>query len=112
MAVTLPFLEQRRTAVLFAKVSSQRVLKAAAESHGRPRFFFPPTIEVAVAIAARASKVLADLRIAINHLRSFRYRPQLWTHKKLFPIRLPARTHRDFDRYYRSWSHVKYESRR
>src|SRR5258708_29819182 len=69
IAVGTPFLEQGRTAILSTKVCAQGVLKAAAESHGRAGFLFPPAVEVAVAVAARASEIVADLREAIDHQR-------------------------------------------
>src|SRR5712692_7078698 len=67
IAVCLPFLEKRRSAILLTEVGTQSFLKAATEDHRCPCFLFPPPIQVAVAIAARAAKILADLRVAIDH---------------------------------------------
>src|ERR1700682_5607529 len=91
LAVSLPFLEQHRAAILFAEVSSQSVLKTAAKSHSRASFFFPPAIEVAVTIAARAAEVLADLRVAIDHRNLPARRPVHRLHRLICKRALPTR---------------------
>src|SRR5438105_2670567 len=65
-----PFGEQRNRAVLPAKESAKRLLKAAAEQQCRPGVLFPPALEISIAIASRAAQVLSDLGIAIGHRRS------------------------------------------
>src|SRR6266704_3700543 len=67
IAVCIPFLKKHSSAILLRKVGTQSFLKAATEDHRRARFFFPPAIQVTVAIAARAAQVLTDLRVAIDH---------------------------------------------
>src|SRR5882762_10149077 len=67
IAVYIPFLEKDSSAILLSKVGAQSFLKAATEDHRCPCLFFPPSIQIAVAIAARAAQVLADLRVAIDH---------------------------------------------
>src|SRR6266581_9359210 len=67
IAVRFPFLEKHCGAVLATEVSTERLLKAAAKDHCGARLFLPPAIQIAVAIAARASQVLANLRVAIDH---------------------------------------------
>src|SRR5712671_3737183 len=98
IAVGLPFLEQHCATILFAEVSSQSIFKTAAKSHSRACLLFPPAIEVAVTIAARAAEILADLRVAIDH-RSLRALSVGRTHrlprKKVLPIRQRVRRSRD-----------------
>src|SRR6266849_5614526 len=67
IAVGFPLLEKHSSAVLFTKVGTQSFFKAATEDHRCPCLFFSPTIQIAVAIAARAAKILANLRVAIDH---------------------------------------------
>src|SRR5437016_1531612 len=67
IAVCIPFFEKYSSAILLTKVGTQSFFKAAAEDHRRPCLFFSPPIQVTVAIAARAAKILADLRVAIDH---------------------------------------------
>src|SRR5438876_10925139 len=67
IAVCIPFLEKRSSTILLAKVSTESFFKTSTEDHRCPCFFFLPPIQVAVAIAAKAAKILADLRVAINH---------------------------------------------
>ena len=66
IAIGTPFLEQHRSRILSCEVGAESLLKAAAKDHGGPRFFLPPAVEIAVAIAARAAQVLADLGVAIR----------------------------------------------
>src|SRR5713226_3505294 len=74
IAVCGPLLEKHSSAVLLTKVGAQSLFKAAAEDHRCPGLFFPPAIQVAVAIAARAAQVLTDLRVAIDHRCPFAHR--------------------------------------
>ena len=67
VAEGFPFLEQCRRAVPLLEVSAESLLKAAAKDHGRPSVLLAPAIEIAVAIAARAAQVMADLGVAVNH---------------------------------------------
>src|SRR6266436_7742817 len=67
IAVCFPFLEKNSSAILFTKVSTQSFFKAATEDHCCPCLSFPPPIQIAVAVAARAAKILANLRVAIDH---------------------------------------------
>src|SRR6266404_3423516 len=67
ITVRFPFLEKRSSAIVLTKVGAESFLKAAPEDHRCPRLLFPPPIQVAVAIAARAAQVLTDLRVAIDH---------------------------------------------
>src|SRR6266702_2734728 len=69
IAVRFPFLEKHSGAILLTKVGPQSFFKAATEDHRCPGLFFPPPIQVTEAIAARASQVLTDLRVAIDHRR-------------------------------------------
>src|SRR6266581_7176506 len=67
IAVRIPFFEKHGSAILLAKVGTESFFKAATKDHRRPRLFFPPAIQVTVAIAARTAQVLTDLRVAIDH---------------------------------------------
>src|SRR5271168_4504473 len=67
VAVSFPFLEQDRCTVLATKVSAQGFFETAAKNHRSANILFPPTVEVAKPIAARAPQVLADLGVAIDH---------------------------------------------
>ena len=49
------------------KESGQGLLKGSAEQHSCAGVFFPPTVEVAMPVAAWATEVLADLGIAVGH---------------------------------------------
>src|SRR5260370_41902551 len=74
IAVRIPFLEKRSSGILSAKIGTHSFLKAATEDHSRPRLFFPPAIQIAVAIAAGAAHGLTDLRVAIDHRCPFAQR--------------------------------------
>src|SRR6267154_6755490 len=67
IAVRLPFFEKRSSAIFLTKVGTQSFFKTATEDHRCPCLFFLPAIQVTVPIAARAAKILADLRVAIDH---------------------------------------------
>src|SRR5258708_19301036 len=97
-----PFLEKHRGAVLFTKVGTQSVFKAAAKDHCCPCLFFPPAIQIAEAVAARAAKILANLRVAIDHhcLPAHRCGPVMCNR---VPPSLPqGRRHRGFGKSVRS----------
>src|SRR5712664_1386134 len=115
ITVRLPFLEQHSATILFAEVSSQSILKAAAESHSRARFLFTPAIEVAIAIAARAAEILADLRVAIDHrnrpARSS-HRHHRLTRKRALPTRQRVRRSQDFGKNAHLQSCARYERSR
>src|ERR1700739_352794 len=68
IAVDSPFLEQDCRGVIPPEVSTERGFKAPAKDHGSG-VFFPPAIEIAAPIAARASQILTDLGVAIGHFR-------------------------------------------
>src|SRR6202158_2969956 len=67
IAVRIPFFEKHGSAILLTKVGPQSFFKAATEDHRCPGLFFPPAIQIAVTIAARAAQVLTDLCVAIDH---------------------------------------------
>src|SRR5260370_36778754 len=67
IAGCIPFFEKRSSTIFLAKVGTESFFKAATKDHRRPRLFFPPPIQVTVAIAARTAQVLTDLRVAIDH---------------------------------------------
>src|SRR5712692_1241445 len=67
IAVCIPFLEKHGSAILLTKIGTQSFFKAATEDHRCPGLFFSPAIQITVAIAARATQVLTDLRVAIDH---------------------------------------------
>src|SRR6266849_224864 len=107
ISICLPFLEKRRSAIFLTEVGTQSFLKAATEDHGCPGLFFPPAIQVTVAIAARAAKILANLSVAIDHrcLPAHRRGPMMCNRG---PPSLPrGRRHRGFDRNVRSESYKR-----
>src|SRR5258707_15858716 len=67
IAVCIPFFEKCSSAILLTEIGTQNFFKAAAKDHRCPCFSFLPAIQEAIAIAARAAKILADLRVAIDH---------------------------------------------
>src|SRR6266404_5331942 len=67
ITICLPFFEKHSSAILLRKVGTKSLFKAPTEDHRCSGLFFTPAIQVAVAIAARAAQVLADLRVAIDH---------------------------------------------
>src|SRR5260370_14775748 len=69
IAVRFPFLEKHSSAILLTKVGTKSFFKAATEDHRCPCLFFLPAIQITVAIATRAAKILANLRVAIDHRR-------------------------------------------
>src|SRR5947209_4042663 len=103
ITVSLPLVEQRNATILVPEVGSQRIFKAAAKGHCRTRFLFPPAIQVAIAVASRTAKILANLRkaVAIAH----RNLPVLSAHRRHrltptteLPIRWRARRNLGSDR--------------
>src|SRR5713226_1364777 len=102
IAVRIPFLEKHSSAILVTKVGTQSFFKAATEDHRCPGFFFPPAIQITVAIAARASQVLTDLCVAIDHrcLRAHRCEPS--SCNRVPPNLLQGRRHRGFGKSVRS----------
>src|SRR6266446_802732 len=75
IAICIPFLEKHGSAILFTKVGTKSLFKTATEDHRCPGLLFPPAIQIAVAIAARAAKILANLtsRLSWSNLR-----PRAW----------------------------------
>src|SRR5215469_14052205 len=63
----VPFSKEGCARILLAKQRGKSLFKATPEDHRRPRLLFPPPVEVAVAIAARATEVAAELGIAQDH---------------------------------------------
>ena len=59
-----PFLKKGGRTIFLLKQSCQSFLKAAAKDHCGASLLLPPSIEIAVAIAARAAQVVADLGVA------------------------------------------------
>src|SRR6266571_5273941 len=102
IAVCFPFLEKHNRAILLTEVGTQSLFKAATENHRCPGFFFPPPIQVTVAIAARATQVLTDLRVAIDHRRlpAHRCRTAMCIQEPPSPPR--GRRHRGFGKSVRS----------
>src|ERR1700722_16995341 len=92
-----PFLEENCGRVLSAEISAEGSFKATAEDHRCARIFFPPAIQIAVAIAARATKVLTNLRVAVGHRNLLSAR--LHEHpSRSVPIRWKAQTRRDLSK--------------
>src|SRR6266436_2686715 len=102
IAVCFPFFEKHCSAILPTKVSTKNFFKTAAEEHRCPGLFFPPSIQIAVAIAAGAAKILANLRVAIDHrcLPALRRGPVMCI--RVPPSRPRGRRHRDFGKRVRS----------
>src|SRR5207245_4279689 len=96
IAVCFPFLEKHRSAILLTKEGTQSFFKAANEDHCCPGLFIPPAIQITVAIAAGAAKILANLRVAIDHhcLPAHRCGPMKCTRGP--PSRLQGQRHRGF----------------
>src|SRR5712692_2463258 len=96
IAVWFPFLEKHSGAILLTKVGTQGFFKAATEDHGCPRLFFPPPVQVTVAIAAGAAQVLTDLRVAIDHRCPFAHRCGPVMCNRVPPSLPQGRRHRGF----------------
>src|SRR6266851_1443801 len=96
IAVCFPFLKKRSTTILLTKVGPKSFFKAATEDHRCPGLFFPPPIQVTEAIAARATQVLTDLRVAIDHRRLPAHRCEPSRCNRVPPNLLRGRRHRGF----------------
>src|SRR5712691_4065111 len=98
IAVRIPFLEKYSSAILLTKVGTKGLFKAATEDHRCPCLFFLPAIQIAVAVASRAAKILANLRVAIDHhgLPAHRCGPVMCNRAP--PSQPRERRHRGFDR--------------
>src|SRR5712692_6690527 len=94
MAVCLPFLEKHCSAILLTKIGTESFFKAATEDHRRPGLFFPPAIQVTVAIAAGAAQILTNLGVAIDHRRLPAHRCGPVMCNRVPPSRLRGRRHR------------------
>ena len=62
-----PFLMESDAGILLMEESREGLFEATAKDHAGAGFFFPPTIEVTISIAARATEVVGDLRMAEDH---------------------------------------------
>src|SRR5690242_722506 len=62
-----PFFEKCRNAIAALEVSGKGLFKTPAKYHRRTGVFFLPTVHVAIAILPRATKVLANLCVAVDH---------------------------------------------
>src|SRR5713101_3679979 len=105
IAVCIPFLKKHSSAILLTKVGTQSFFKAATEDHGCPCLFFPPPIQVPVAIAAGAAQILANLRVAIDHRRLLAHRCGPVMCNRVPPNLPRGQRHRGFDRNVRSESY-------
>src|SRR5712692_6651509 len=98
IAICFPFLEKYSSAILLTKVGAESFFKAATEDHRCPGLFFPPPIQIPVAIAAGAAQVLTDLRVAIDHRCPFAHRRGPVMCYRVPPSPLRGRSHRGFDK--------------
>src|SRR6516164_8740385 len=64
-----PFLKEGCTRIFLTKQGCKSFLKATPEDHCSPSLLLPPSIQVAVAIASRATKVTGELGVAQNHVQ-------------------------------------------
>src|SRR4029077_6563219 len=62
-----PLAKQDGGRVFAEEVGAQGLFEGSAEEHGGPGILLSPAVEVAMAIASRAGKVLTDLGVAIDH---------------------------------------------
>src|SRR5712692_8340358 len=102
IAVRIPFLKKHSSAVLSTKESTESIFKTATEDHRCAGLFFPPSIQVAVAIAAGAAQVLTDLRVAIDHRRLPAHRCGPVMCNRVPPSPPRGRKHRGFGKSVRS----------
>src|SRR6266851_2896246 len=102
ISICFPFLEKHSSAILLTKVGPKSCFKAATEDHRCPCLFFLPAIQITVAIATRAAKILANLRVAIDHhcLPAHRCRTAMCIQEPPSPPR--GRRHRGFGKSVRS----------
>src|SRR5713226_4319921 len=98
ITVCIPFLEKHSAAVLLTKVGTQSLFKAATEDHRCPSLFFPPPIQVPVAIASGAAQLLTDLRVAIDHRCPFAHRSGPVMCSRVPPSQPRGRKHQGFDK--------------
>src|SRR5260370_41850125 len=112
IAGCIPFFEKHSSAILLTKVGTQSFFKTATEDHRCPCLFFPPSIQITVAIAAGAAKILANLRVAIDHpcLPAHRCGPVMYIRAPPSPPR--GRRHRGFGKRVRSELYKRSERRR
>src|SRR6266704_4027141 len=102
IAVRFPFLEKHSSDIPLTKVGPKSFVKAATEDHRCPGLFFPPPIQVTVAVAARAAQVLTDLRVAIGHRRLPAHRSGPVMCIRVPPSLPRGRRHRGFGKSVRS----------
>src|SRR6266567_2501318 len=112
VAVRIPFLEKHSSAILLTKVGTQSFFKAATEDHRCPGLFFLPAIQITVAIATRAAKILANLRVAIDHHCLPAHRCGSVMCIRVPPSRPQGRRHRGFDRNVHSRLYKRFGRRR
>src|SRR5579859_3622051 len=93
-----PFLEQLSRRVLPGEVGCKRPFKASAKGHRGAGFLLSPSIEIAISITSRTAKILADLRMAKDHRRSFGVGSRRRFRRKVLPTPLQAQTLRGFGR--------------
>src|SRR5579863_10653508 len=67
--INSPFFKESYGAILVLKISRKGLLEATAEDGACARVLLAPTIEVAIAVLPRAAQVLANLCVAIDHLK-------------------------------------------
>src|SRR6185437_2933773 len=65
--ISSPFLIERHSTVLVAKISAKRLLKAAAKDHGGTGVLLLPAVQIAIAVQTRAAEILANLCVAVDH---------------------------------------------
>src|SRR6266567_7946441 len=112
IAVCFPFLEKHSSAILLTKVGTKSPFKAATEDHRCPCLFFLPAIQIAVTIATRAAKILANLRVAIDHRCLPARRCGRVTCNQAPPSPPQGRRHRGFDRNVHSRLYKRFRRRR
>src|SRR2546429_250406 len=109
IAIDFPLLKERGSTIFSSEVSSQGILKAPAEDHGRTSFLFLPAIQIAIPIAARAPQILTDSRVAVDHKCLTARCSAPGTYNRELPSLLPGRTLRGFDTSVRSGSCTRCE---
>src|SRR5207302_6518902 len=107
IAIGFPLLKECGTTIFFSEVSSQGILKAPAEDHGRTSFLLLPAVQIAIPIAARAPEILTDLGVAVDHecLAARCFQPGKYNRE--LPNLLPGRTLRGSERNARSGSYMR-----
>src|SRR6266849_5312087 len=112
IAVRIPFLEKHSSAILVTKVGPKSFFKAATEDHRCPGFFFPPAIQITIAIATRTTQVLTDLGVAIDHRRLPAHRCRTMMCIQGPPSLPRGRRHRGFGKSVRSEWYKRFGRRR